>query len=54
MTDDERKDWEQKLSMVEDVIGAFADGKSCPFEALPKGVRDKLGILSRKGRKEAK
>ena len=53
MTDEERKDWENKISMMEDVIGAFVDG-DLPLEALPKRVRDKLGVLSRRGHRETK
>lgn len=53
MTEEERKDWERKISMVEDVIGAFVDGE-LPLEALPKNVRVKLGMLTDKGRARSK
>jgi superfamily I DNA and RNA helicase len=45
MTDEERKDWERKFDMVEDVVGALIDGE-LPFEALPANVREKLGALA--------
>lgn len=44
MTSAERKGWEQKISMAEDVFKAVADG-DLPIEALPREIRDKLDEL---------
>jgi superfamily I DNA and RNA helicase len=53
MTNEERKDWERKISTVGDVFRAVLDG-DLPLEALPKDIRDKLAALSDEGRKAAK
>lgn len=49
MTDEERRNWESKISAVSDVVRAVIDG-DVPIEALPPDVRDKLIALTGKGR----
>ena len=53
MSDEERKDWEQKISTVGDVFRAVLDG-DLPLEALPKDIRDRLVALSEKEREASK
>jgi superfamily I DNA and RNA helicase len=53
MTEEERKDWERKISMVGDVFRAVIDGE-LPLEALPKDVREKLTSLSEKSDEAAR
>jgi superfamily I DNA and RNA helicase len=53
MSDEERKDWEQKISTVGDVFRAVLDG-DLPLEALPKDIRDRLVALSEKERDASK
>lgn len=49
MTEEERRDWERKISTVSDVVRAVMDG-DLPLEALPADVREKLAALSDKSR----
>ena len=49
MSEEERRDWEQKISAVGDVFRAVLDG-DLPLEALPKDIRDRLVSLSEKER----
>lgn len=51
MTDEERRDWERKISTLSDVVRAVMDG-DLPLEALPQDVREKLAALTGKGREE--
>jgi superfamily I DNA and RNA helicase len=47
MTDDERKDWEQKIVSAGDVFRAVLDGE-LPIEALPADLQKRLNEWSRK------
>jgi superfamily I DNA and RNA helicase len=53
MTEEERKDWERKIDIIQDVVGALVDGE-IPIEALPANVREKLGVLAKKRSEESK
>jgi hypothetical protein len=47
MTDEERKDWERKISTAGDVFRAVLDGE-LPLEALPKDLQDRLVAVTKK------
>jgi superfamily I DNA and RNA helicase len=53
MTDEEREDWERKISTVGDVFRAVIDGE-LPLEVLPEDIRQKLTILENKRREAEK
>jgi len=53
MSEEERKEWEDKISNLGEVVRAVLDG-DLPIEALPKDVRDRLLALSDKERKASK
>lgn len=45
MSAEKRKEWENKISNLSEVVRAVIDG-DLPMEALPKDVRDRLLVLS--------
>jgi superfamily I DNA and RNA helicase len=47
MSDEEQKEWRDKISTAGDVVRAVLDG-DLPLEALPKDIRDRLIALSKK------
>jgi superfamily I DNA and RNA helicase len=53
MSEEERKEWEDKISSLGEVVRAVLDG-DLPMEALPKDVRDRLLALSDKERETSK
>jgi superfamily I DNA and RNA helicase len=53
MSEEERKEWEGKISSLGDVVRAVLDG-DLPIEALPKDIRDRLLALSDRERETSK
>jgi superfamily I DNA and RNA helicase len=53
MTEDERSDWESKISVAGDVIRAVMQGE-LPLEALPADLRDQLGTAITRERSRKK